>query len=85
MAGRGGGLFAVVGPPEEEDDDLEDFSADLEEPLLGGEEEDPLGAGPLDAYAETIFDAEADPVARTDALRQFVLTVQEEAGRKPPL
>jgi hypothetical protein len=80
MAGKGG-LFAVMGPPEEEDE-LEDYAGDLEDPAIA--EDEPLGAGPLDAYAETIFDTEADPVSRTDALRQFVLTVQEEMGRKPP-
>lgn len=78
MAGKGG-LFAVMGPPDDGgDDDLEDFSADLEEP----EEEDMgIGAGPFDAYAETVFDVEADPASRTDALRQAILTVLEESGQ----
>lgn len=75
-----GGLFAVATPPEDEDDDLDDYSSDLE--ALDPEEEDMgIGAGPFDAYAETAFDVEADPATRTDALRQAILTVLEESGR----
>lgn len=77
-----GGLFAVAGPsPEEEDDDLdlEDFSADLEDDAP--EDDMGVGTGPFDAYAETVFDAEADPASRSDALRQAILTVLEESGR----
>jgi len=79
MAAKGG-LFAVMGPPDDGgDDDLEDFSGDLEE---GDPEEDMgIGAGPFDAYAETVFDVEADPASRTDALRQAILTVLEESGQ----
>jgi hypothetical protein len=76
-----GGLFAVAGPsPDEEDDDLEDFSGDLE---LGEPSSDDSGdgGGPFDAYAETVFDVEADPASRSDALRQAILTVLEESGR----
>lgn len=76
-----GGLFAVMGPPpDEEEDSLEDYADDLGEPE-SDEELEPLAAGPFDAYAETIFDAEADPAARSDALRQAILTVLEENGK----
>jgi hypothetical protein len=79
MPGKGG-LFAVMGPPsdEEEDDDLEDFSSDLEEEAP---EELDISAGPFDAYAETVFDENADPAARSDALRQAILVALEERGR----
>jgi hypothetical protein len=79
MAGKGGGLFAVMGPPPEEEDLDEDFSADLED--LDAEEDMSIGAGPFDTYAETVFDLEADPASRTDALRQAIMTVLEESGR----
>jgi hypothetical protein len=72
-----GGLFAVMGPPEEEDED--DFSDDAM-PIAEDEEEPALGAGPFEAYAETVFDAEAPPEARSDALRQAILTILEERG-----
>jgi hypothetical protein len=75
-----GGLFAVSAPPEEEDDDLEDFSGDLEE-LDMADEAEPASAGPFDAYAETVFDVSADPAERSDALRQAILTALEESGR----
>lgn len=80
MALGKGGLFAVSAPPEEEDDALEDFSGDLED-LDMVDDGAELGAGPFDAYAETVFDLEADPASRTDALRQAILTVLEESGR----
>lgn len=77
MAGKGG-LFAVVGPPEPDDDeDLEDYGDDL---AADTEPEVDIGAGPFDAYAETVFDIDADPATRTDALRQAILTVLEERG-----
>jgi hypothetical protein len=72
-----GGLFAVVGPPEAEDDD--DFADDAL-PAEDDEAMPELGAGPFDAYAETVFDIEADPAARADALRQAILTILEERG-----
>lgn len=76
-----GGLFAVSAPPEEEDEpSLDDFSDDLAMPAA--EEEDEGVGGPFDAYAETAFDTEADPAARSDALRQAILTVLEESGQK---
>lgn len=78
MAGKGG-LFAVAAPPEE-DDDFEDFSGDLED-LDMVEDGEAQSAGPFDAYAETVFDLEADPASRTDALRQAILTALEESGR----
>jgi hypothetical protein len=79
MKGKGG-LFAVSGPPSDEEDDpsLDDFSGDLEDPAPA--DDDPSG-GPFDAYAETVFDDSADPAARTDALRQAILTALEESGR----
>jgi hypothetical protein len=76
-----GGLFAVApsSPDEEDDDDLSDYAGDLE---MGDPAEDTDDAsGPFDAYAETAFDTEADPAARSDALRQAILTVLEESGR----
>lgn len=78
MAGKGG-LFAVMGPPsdEEEDDDLDDYAGDLEEDAPAEME---MGAGPFEAYAETVFDVDADPAARADALRQAILTALEERG-----
>ncbi len=77
-----GGLFSVSAPPEEEDEpSLDDFSDDLAMPAAE-EEDEGIGAGPFDAYAETAFDTEADPAARSDALRQAILTVLEESGQK---
>ena len=80
-----GGLFAVAPPsssPDEEDDDsdLSDYAGDLEMGDSATDDEDSAG-GPFDAYAETVFDTEADPAARTDALRQAILTALEESGR----
>lgn len=79
MAGKGG-LFAVSAPPAEEEDDLEDFSGDLEDLDLVDDAE-ATSAGPFDAYAETVFDLQADPAERSDALRQAILTALEESGR----
>lgn len=82
MAGKG--LFAVMGgggsaPSPEDDDDLDDYAEDLE--MSDSEEEPEIGGGPFDAYAETVFDVDADPATRTDALRQAIETVLEERGR----
>jgi hypothetical protein len=78
-----GGLFAMMGgPPPEEDDEedtLDDFSDDLAEPEPELEVE--LGAGPLDAYMETVFDEGAPMPDRIDAFRQAILTVVEERER----
>jgi len=78
MAGKG--LFAVVGgpPPEEEDDDLEDYSSDLEEDAPSMDLD--VGAGPFEAYCETVLDDKAPYEERCEALRQAILTVVEERG-----
>lgn len=73
-----GGLFAVAAPPEMEEDDVEDYADDAL-PVLD-EEAPELGAGPFDAYAETIF-SDADTPTKADALRQAILTILEEQGR----
>lgn len=71
-----GGLFAVVGPPEEGEDDLADDVLPAED-----EEEIPdVMAGPFEAYAETVLDPEAPHEERVEALRQAVLTLLEERG-----
>jgi hypothetical protein len=57
-------------------DDGDDFAEDLAPP--GDEEMPELGAGPFDAYAETVLDAEADPEDRKSALREAILTLIEE-------
>lgn len=76
-----GGLFAVSSAPDDgSDDDSEDYSSDLEPTDPSDDKSD--GSGPFDAYAETVFDTEADPAARSDALRQAILTVLEESGNK---
>lgn len=73
-----GGLFAVVGPPEAEDED--DFSDDAL-PAEDDEELMPeLGAGPFEAYCETVLNADAPYEERCEALRQAILTVLEERG-----
>lgn len=77
MAGKGGGLFAVVGPPEAEDDD--DFSDDAL-PAEDDEAMPELGAGPFEAYCETALNADAPYEERCEALRQAILTVLEERG-----
>jgi hypothetical protein len=66
-------------PEEDEEDTLDDFSDDLAEtePELDVE----LGAGPLDAYMETVFDDAAPMPDRIDAFRQAILTVVEERER----
>lgn len=73
-----GGLFAVVGPSEPEDED--DFSDDA----LPAEDDDEampeLGAGPFEAYCETVLNADAPYQERCDALRQAILTIIEERG-----
>lgn len=68
-----GGLFAVVGPPTEDD---EDYSDDA----MPAEDEEPMGemGGPFDAYADTVLDAAASPEDRKEALRQAILTLIEE-------
>lgn len=86
MAGKG--LFAVMGgggsgsAAPEDDDDFDDYAEDLELDEPEGEDV-AIGAGPFDAYAETVFDVDADPATRTDALRQAIETVLEERGRLP--
>jgi hypothetical protein len=72
-----GGLFAVVGPSEPEDED--DFADDA---LPAEDEEDmpELGAGPFEAYCETVLNADAPYEERTEALRQAILTILEERG-----
>lgn len=73
-----GGLFAVLGPPEEEDAD--DFADDA---LPAEDDEDAapeLGAGPFEAYCETVLNADAPYEERCEALRQAILTVLEERG-----
>lgn len=74
-----GGLFAVMGPPEAEDED--DYSDDAL-PALDEEEGamPEIGAGPFEAYCETILNADAPYEERCDALRQAILTVIEERG-----
>ncbi len=72
------GLFAVATPPEMEDDDADDYSDDAS-PVDEALSEPELGAGPFDAYAETIF-SDADTVTKADALRQAILTILEERG-----
>lgn len=63
--------------------DEEDDSGDS---MPVGDESDtsdsPPGAGPFDAYAETIFDPKSDTPTKTDALRQAILTLIEERGGK---
>lgn len=72
-----GGLFAVTtAPMADEDDDMDDVDADAA-PVDEGMPEPELGAGPFDAYAETIF-SDADTVTKADALRQAILTILEE-------
>lgn len=84
---KGKGLFAVAARPPVEDDiddeELDDYAADLE--LDEDEPGDPaaLGGGPFDDYAAIVLDVDADPAARSDALRQAILTVLEERGSLP--
>lgn len=87
MAARKG-LFALSSPrpaAEEDDDDLDDlddYAGDLElDDDVGGGMPPDIGAGPFDDYAATAFDPDADPAARSDALRQAILTIIEERGR----
>ncbi len=85
MKGKGGSFAMMGAPPSapsavDDDDDLDDYAEDLE--MSDPEDEDvAIGAGPFDAYAETVFDLDADPATRTDALRQAIETVLEERGR----
>lgn len=73
-----GGLFAVVGPPEE---DAEEDFADDALPAEDDEEALPeLGAGPFEAYCETVLNADAPYEERCEALRQAILTIIEERG-----
>jgi hypothetical protein len=76
MAGKAS-LFAVSAPSSLEDDE-DDFSDDAL-PSLDEVEDDP-GAGPFDAYAETVLDADAPIEERKDALRECILTLLEERG-----
>jgi hypothetical protein len=74
-----GGLFAVMGPPEAEDED--DYSDDAMPALDDEEESEPaLGSGPFEAYCETVFDEKADYQSRCDALREAIMTLLEERG-----
>lgn len=72
-----GGLFAVMGPPSDDEDDFSDDAMPAEEDDMGADVE--LG-GPFDAYAETIFDPKADTASKTEALRQAIMTLLEERG-----
>lgn len=71
-------LFAVKSAPSSspEDDDADDYADDAA-PLDELMEEAELGAGPFDAYAETVF-SDADTPTKADALRQAVMTLIEE-------
>ena len=82
---KGKGLFAVAARPPVEDDiddeELDDYAADLE---LDEDETAPsMGGGPFDDYAAIVLDVDADPAARSDALRQAIETVLEERGSLP--
>jgi hypothetical protein len=82
MAAKGG-LFAVSMPPAlgGDDEEADDYSDDAA-PAEGAPEPDELGAGPFDAYAETVFDEKADVPTKSDALRQAILCILEERGGK---
>ena len=78
-----GSMFALGPPPAEEDDedDMSDYAGDLDMSDMSSEEDAEGSGGPFDDYAQTLFDTEADPATRTDALRQAILTVLEEKGQ----
>lgn len=76
------GLFSMQAPAPtsdagEDDMSLDDFSDDALEPAEDSEDAD-LGAGPFDAYADTVLDAEASPEDRKAALREAIMTLIEE-------
>lgn len=73
-----GGLFAALGPVEPEDD-AEDYSDDAL-PIDDEAAEPEIGAGPFEAYCETIFSETSSYEEKCDALRQAMLTVLEERG-----
>jgi hypothetical protein len=79
--GKPGGLFAAPAPADEEDDP-EEYAGDLDD-IEEPDESEPLAAGPFDSYAKTVFDENADPAERADALRQAIMTMIEESGRGP--
>jgi hypothetical protein len=96
MAAKGG-LFAMLGGPPPRmgsggsgaSSAMPDMGADSEDDSgdsapVGDEPDSPdePGAGPFDAYAETIFDPKSDTPTKTDALRQAILTLIEERGGK---
>jgi hypothetical protein len=60
--------------------DSEDYSGDLQDPNENSENSD-IGAGPFDAYADTVLDAKASPEDRKAALREAILTLIEEQGK----
>lgn len=81
---KGKGLFAIpASPDEEEGGDLaeleDDFADDLEDDAAAPQLE--LDGGAFSSYAETVFDTNADPLAREDALKQAILTLVEEQRR----
>lgn len=76
------GLFAKMGPPAgmtEPGEDDDDYSDDAL-PEDAGDADVELDAGPFDAYADTVLDAEASPEDRKEALRQAIMTLIEENG-----
>lgn len=79
MAGKGG-LFAVVGPPEESGEDDDMYAEDMMSPDEEGSTDEEMPSGPFDSYADTVLDAEASPEERKEALRQAIMTLIEERG-----
>lgn len=74
------GLFSMQSPPAlggDEDESLDDYSGDLDEP--SDEPTDVDVAGPFDAYADTVLDAKASPEDRKAALREAIMTLIEES------
>lgn len=74
-------LFGMGQMMADDEDDFDDLTEDDLGPI---EEEDEgemaLGAGPFEAYAETIFSPDASTEEKTEALRQAFLTLLEEQG-----
>lgn len=72
-----GSLGLIVGGPDEEYDPSMYDDAAMADDGDGMDDEGDGGDAAFEAYADTVFNVEASPEERTDALRQAILSIVE--------